>query len=1261
MPPQGANNSAPVKKNRATRVADGARGRVLRLLGARQPVGRLLDAHRLVGIAAVIATVGALCAPSGAQAAYEQVPEHFGTQGEAAQLAESHALAVNQTGAGGVPPGTFYVVGPYNRVVRYSPGKEGEEPQFAEAWGWEVGVGSGDEYARCGPAYTGTASAAEGTYEKCTPLGTFASGQGFELPGHFILLGSVAVDQTTGDVYVRSETTPDGSGPRQHHLIEVLSATGKPIGEGFGDAASGTSSPPESIAESPEKLHRTPNRSAIAVNASGTVYLTDSDYVGVEHPQNRVLSFEPCVSGDYEHYCYAAGKDFPIQEIPTKMSLVGSNRVVVASEGLIDEYPVGGSSVAPVCNLKVSGQLQAMTTNELTGEVLYFTFHDHSIHRMAPCDETSGTFTEDQTLKPTPQAVEITALGVAPSLIWGPLRPPGVLYAVNARPVGIGDVFASVPASIAPTVGAELTTNTASTSTVLEAQISPHGFPVSYYFEYLNQADYLANGESFEGPHPPARAPAGAGELEGGVASAVVTGLDPETEYRFRVIASSQCNGPEHPGCVSTGPAARFATYPATSGVLPDGRIYELVSPIEKHGGEVIPAFPTKWSCDTECKPPGLQITTTFPVQSTSDGDAVAYMGYAFSPSEGAAVFNSYVSRRSGSDWQTTAMTPALFATKGGKYFAYSADLTEAVIDPGGTIQLSPLAPTGHGNFYLLGGPAPSAATPLLTTAPPHRTGIFEITYAGHSADFKAQFFSANDALTRATPYAPEPPDPGASGSDLYEWRGGSLALVNVLPGNAAVAGGGAFVSESPDANGVAADGRRVFWAAGGHVYVREDGQITRELRHPGTFLSASENGEEVLFSDGCLYSLLTEACTDLTQGKGGFKGVAGSTGDLSRIYFVDKAALTSEAEAGTCEVAAGSDQHARTEESEGKVPRGLGCNLYAYEQGVGSTLVTTLLASDDSAGSELHDWASASGERTAEASSDGRYLAFVSRAQLTSYGNIGRCDTNENATGVVDLREALCGEVFLYDAATKRVLCASCDPTGEAPRGNSFLPLIEVGGNFPQPRYLSDRGRLFFDSQDRLSAADVNGRAEDVYEEEPSGVGSCTRTVSCVSLISPGSGSYDSNFLAMGGEGEREGGDVFFTTRERLVPADKDELIDVYDARVEGGLASEAEGQPGGCVGETCQATSSAPAAIFGAPMSMTFSGAGNLTPPAPVAAKPKPLTRAQKLTKALRSCRSKKSRAGRLACGKAARQKYRAKHKPGKNASAKAQRRGK
>ena len=145
-----------------------------------------------------------------------------------------------------------------------------------------------------------------------------------------------------------------------------------------------------------------------------------------------------------------------------------------------------------------------------------------------------------------------------------------------------------------------------------------------------------------------------------GVATAPVSGLTPETAYRFRVIATSGCKGPGEPLCESIGQTTSFRTYPTTPAGLPDGRAYELVSPAQKQGGEVFPADDNISSCQGECKPPGALTSSVFPMQSVPDGEAVSYMGYPFSSSEGASVFNSYISRRTPTGWQTTAMSPRL-------------------------------------------------------------------------------------------------------------------------------------------------------------------------------------------------------------------------------------------------------------------------------------------------------------------------------------------------------------------------------------------------------------------------------------------------------------------------------------------------------------------------------------------------------------------------------------------------------------------------
>jgi hypothetical protein len=1130
-----------------------------------------------------------------ALAAYEQQSEHFGTSGEAKELEGAAAMAVNVNGAGGVQAGSFYVVGRNSRVVRFAPGAEGEEPRFEEAWGWGIAEGGPEKaYVRCGPAYHGTANPAEHTYEHCkSPTGD----NGGEESGNFGILGGVAVDQTTGDVYVRNPNlVVTGELVRAHHLIEVFTPRGVPVGEGFGDSGNPFSTPPESIAEGPGKLHRiTVGRSPIAVDSTGAVYVLDEDYE-VEHPETRVMVFRPCTAGHYESYCYASGEDIPLSglEEPIQLSLVGDNKLVVASIELIREYPLGGHNPAPICGRAVTGQLLAMATNSLSGDVFYFRFVDHSIRHLGPCDQATGEFPEIQKLKPEPRP--IYALAVNPSLAWGPTRPPGVLYAADEK--AIGDIFA--PAEVAsPEVQSESVANTTTVSAMLQAQIDPLGQTTKYTFQYLTLAQYETDGGFTAGV---SEAPANPGEIPSGAVATVTTGVSglvPDTSYVFRVLASGFCN-PERPEevCRASGKPAFFATYPQVPSGLSDGRAYELVSPPEKNGGEVFPADPRTGSCYTkrrgvECKPPGLQITAVFPMQAASVGDAVAYMGYPFSPNEGSAVYNSYVSRRGADAWNTTAMSPALLSTRNGVHLAYNSRLTEDVIRQPSNPQLAPQAPLGYENLYLQNVADPASLTPLVTVVPPHRaTGGLAVEYGGHSPDFSAQFFAANDALTTGTAFSPEPPDPGSAGRDLYEWHDGALTLVNVLPGNAGIATNPAFASASPDAHGVSANGRRVFWQANGHLYVREDGRITREIEHSGTFLSASEDGLNVLLSDGCLYSLSIETCTDLTQGQGGFEGILGNTGDLSRIYFVDKAALTAEAKAGTCTRGSGNKQ-AEAEEEEGKVPPGLGCNLYVYETGAGIRFIATLAASDDSDLSTINiaaDWASVANERTAEVSPDGRYLAFASTARLTGYDNVGLCRLLTNSENESVLVDYSCAEVFVYDSVTGRLVCASCNPTGEAPRGFSTLRRIPIAKPWiPQPRYVTDQGRVFFDSQDRLSSRDVNGRVEDVYEAEPQGVGSCERVSGCVLLISGGTGGVDSNFLAM----DEGGANVFFTTRDRLVPADTDELLDLYDAREGGGFPGASETAGSECGDEACRPATGG-SLVTSSLASVIFQGAG-------------------------------------------------------------------
>ena len=237
---------------------------------------------------------------------------------------------------------------------------------------------------------------------------------------------------------------------------------------------------------------------------------------------------------------------------------------------------------------------------------------------------------------------------------------------------------------------------------------------------------------------------------------------------------------------------------------------------------------------------------------------------------------------------------------------------------------------------------------------------------------------------------------------------------------------------------------------------------------------------------------------------------------------------------------------------------------------------------------------------RLAQATPDGRFLAFESTASLTGYDNRYR-NAKAGATGCSyehALLEA-CFEVFEYDAAQNSLSCASCNPTGQRPLGWSNLSLIEAAPEpLPQPRNLPPQGegRLFFESQDVLSLADQNGHVQDVYEWQPEGLGGCGLSRGCISLISGGQAAEgphaynnDSYFV----DASPSGRDAFFTTWNQLVPQDKDNLTDLYDARVGGGFPYSAQ-EP--CLGEACRGPGSF-APELQSPGTASFSEA----PPAP------------------------------------------------------------
>ena len=335
------------------------------------------------------------------------------------------------------------------------------------------------------------------------------------------------------------------------------------------------------------------------------------------------------------------------------------------------------------------------------------------------------------------------------------------------------------------------------------------------------------------------------------------------------------------------GPDQRFATYPVATGLL-DGRAYEKVSPSQKKGEVVAPNGQDLGSSCENCLP--AQNGLRQPQQVAPDGESILYEGQPFA--EGlASRANQYVSRRGPSGWDWRSLSPP---TQTGLWQEFSTDLSRGILEQSEP-PLSPEAPTAEGrafaNLYLReeGG----AFEALLTEAPPHRVpGIygfshienqFLLRYAGANAGTESSpalghvLLEANDALTAAVPgIAPKAPEVAAGdihpcGSnlqyrpacDLYEWSGGQLHLVNVLPHNTyapaeSVIGSGSLLATGNNfaevpalAHAISADGRIVFFSTElvGHVYARIDAERTLAIPGPGSCKESYEVSNAPAFS----------------------------------------------------------------------------------------------------------------------------------------------------------------------------------------------------------------------------------------------------------------------------------------------------------------------------------------------------------------------------------------------------------------------------
>jgi hypothetical protein len=623
---------------------------------------------------------------------------------------------------------------------------------------------------------------------------------------------------------------------------------------------------------------------------------------------------------------------------------------------------------------------------------------------------------------------------------------------------------------------------------------------------------------------------------------------------------------------------------------LPDCRAYEQVSPVEKNSADAV--------------------GTVGDVRAAPSGEGFSYFSeFPFPGAEGAGQAETYVSMRGTEGWTTEGLLPKSPPNLITNASGLTEDLSQTFIQK-------------HQRF-------PSETSSYLrnnATRSLQELGAGRVFPAGASADDSRILF---ETATQLLPSA----SPGVF--NLYELVNGEKTLAGVLPNGKAPAGGsvagaGANTHHYTE-NAISRDGSRVFFtdSGTGQIYVRVNGTSTIEVSEaqespPAAehWLGATSDGRYVFLSseakltkdataseghpDLYRFDVEHEQVIDLTtqavEGAGVLGTLGISTQDGSYAYFVATSVLATNPNKNKEEAMAGKD------------------NLYEWHNGtiVFIARLAEVGPHEEEGNPDSLDWtdfleSGGAGRRESRVTPDGTRVLFGSHESLTGYNN------------------AEYGEYYLFNAtagADGSLTCVTCNPSGAVATHGASLADSKEAVNFRPSRQdtfmtrnLSvDGSRVFFDTEEALVSEDTNGQ-RDVYEWDRGHL----------YLISSGRSGSESYF----GDASPSGDDVFFFTRQALVSQDQDENVDVYDARVGGGIpAQNPTTPPTQCGGEECRGAATAPVTV--APAASTIlSGAGNVIPEVSPVVSVKPVRHAKpkKARHRRRKHKRKRGRTGRPA----------------------------
>ncbi|HTC73231.1 MAG TPA: hypothetical protein VK655_10105, partial [Solirubrobacteraceae bacterium] len=582
-----------------------------------------------------------------------------------------------------------------------------------------------------------------------------------------------------------------------------------------------------------------------------------------------------------------------------------------------------------------------------------------------------------------------------------------------------------------------------------------------------------------------------------------------------------------------------FSTAPG----LPDGRIYEEVSPLNKNGNQA-------GASTLDIAGVGVPGEDRYALASAS-GDSVLFEGTGPMGETASASVLFFVATRTSSGWTTRSALPRpqqpanlVGALEGmPNYIDPSPDLSHAMVEANPQYTLAPLPNERCGDQIYLTGSDPFVAATWLErpeTASPVAICFTENNHSGFpvggSPDFSTVYFTyPGTLLPEDASRAPYAGPTGAWG--FYEYSEGALRAAGVLPDDsldpfgAVPAASGHEVGVSSGGHGVAlsgnqvsADGSRVFFvspdpAAIGPCVAAAEGNGDSAAQAAAVCapqLYVREHGAKTLLvsEDTLLPGVDGLPAPAPADPEGSAESFAFASQDGSQVFFQSEDQLASGAPEGP--------------------PGNTSRKMYDFDVETGAltylpNMAGTIVATDTdgsaatfvrpAAGSspaELDLWSAgpdggsvtpivqlSGGEvGSVRMSSDGSVVVFSSASELPGFNDpAGSYEDPANPGGPPSTEQ-----IFRYDAWTNSLGCVSCAPAGVASR-HASMSLVREDTNAVStyPGEVDERGmssngdRVFFQTQAPLVPQDQNTetavpgleheyverQGEDVYEWE--------------------------------------------------------------------------------------------------------------------------------------------------------------------------------